>query len=151
MKDGLLATRPGPSARAHRFERAECYEHTPRFDDPAVESSFLHVAIYRVAVQRADQCTTTCAHSCTASGNTGAGVQALQQNTTAFDNTATGALTLQKNTIGQLNTATGTTALTFNSTGNNNTADGAAALQANTTGSNNTAVGFGALQSNTTG
>ncbi len=85
--------------------------------------------------------------------NTGAGANALQQNTQGFENTAIGYYALQNNTTGAGNTASGVKALVSNcsasaacdiSQGTGNTASGFEALQSNTTGSSNTALGIAA-------
>jgi hypothetical protein len=72
---------------------------------------------------------------------TGAGYQALENNTTGNVNTATGAQALFSNTTGGSNTATGRWALNSNTTSVGNTANGFDALADNTTGSNNIALG----------
>jgi hypothetical protein len=79
-----------------------------------------------------------------ANQNTGAGFNALLNNTAGGANTAVGSSALQNNTTGALNTALGSVALGSNTTGVRNTAVGSAALQGNTA-SDNTAVGAQAL------
>lgn len=83
--------------------------------------------------------------------NTGAGYQALANNTTGASNAAFGAYTLWSNTTGYQNTATGSTALYWNTTGLQNTATGFQAMNRNNIGSYNTATGFDALYTNTSG
>jgi hypothetical protein len=163
MKDALLAICPGPSARALRSERAECYEHTPRFDDPAVESNFLHVAICRVPVRRGEQCTKTCAHSCIIDSDFRSTRQRDFSKLNAMKtNYLTFSLTLLFGLMSLLpvakavvpppdggypgfTTAEGTNALKNLTTGIANTATGWYSLFTNSSGNYNTSVGAGAL------
>jgi hypothetical protein len=97
-------------------------------------------------------------------GNTGFGVEVLNQNTTGHSNIAIGQKSLFNNTEGDSNIAIGIYALFQNTTGEQNTAIGGSSLFSNTTGHNNIAIngmwanttgnmntGIGGLFSNTTG
>jgi len=83
--------------------------------------------------------------------NTALGESALFSNTTGSDNPALGLAALDSNTSGNFNTASGLGALQYNTTGDNNTASGIFALQNNTSGGNNNAVGLYAMGDNNTG
>jgi len=85
------------------------------------------------------------------SGNTAAGLGALNFETSGGDNSAFGYAALYRSTTGESNTAAGYSALAGNTTGSYNTAVGSAALSANTTGIFNIAIGAAALSNNSGG
>jgi hypothetical protein len=78
----------------------------------------------------------------TGTGNTAAGLNALENNTAGYMNTAAGWYALGYNTTGSYNAATGVSALVSNTTGSYNTAVGMSAGGSITIGTYNTAIGY---------